>query len=209
LPPDEFEIALRDYLLVPHDMRLNWINNYRQNHDALTSKVLSWLDEQGTYHRDAAVTEAFMAWAESEAIPKWQWAELLIMARDKGNQREMTARHEALMWEKREAYLLLVAEGNLIEEAACMQKYGFSWDQMATVRQIIEARNLHNPILNRTCWHYKDAPLSEEQEAQWLKRGRYTAYQATEKLRITIEQFRKLAKKQGILYLQCRSKIAI
>jgi hypothetical protein len=198
IPYDEFEIALQDYLLVPHDKRLNWINNYRQRWDTLTSKVLSWLDEQGIYHRDAEVTETFMAWASHEAIPEWQWVELLIMARDKGNQREMTARHETMMREKSEAYLQQIAEGNLIEEAAYMQKYGFSWDQMATVRQIIEARNLHNPILKRMYWHYKDEPFTEEQQAEWLKRGRYTAYQAAEKLGISVEQFRKLAKKQGI-----------
>jgi hypothetical protein len=79
-----------------------------------------------------------------------------------------------------------------------MQKYGFSWDQMSTLRQISEAHNLHNPILNRSYWHYKDALLTEEQQAEWLKRGRYTAWQAAEKLVISVEQFRKLVKKQGI-----------
>ena len=206
IPLDEFDIALRDYRLVPHDKRLNWINNYRQNHDALTSKVLSWLDEQGIYHRDATVTEAFMTWAECEAIPEWQWVELLIMARDKGNQREMTARHEAMMREKLEAYLRLVAEGNLIEEAVWMQKYGFSWDQMATLRQILEARHLYNPILNRTYWHYKDAPLTEEQQVEWLERGRYTAWQAAEKLGISVEQFRKLAKQQELKPIAVESR---
>src|SRR5215207_7947512 len=105
---------------------------------------------------------------------------------------EMTARHENMMREKREAYLQQITEGNLIEEAAYMQKYGFAWDQMATLRQIIEARNLHNPILNRSYWHYKDALLNEEQQAEWLKRGRYSAWQAAEKLGISVEQFRKL-----------------
>jgi hypothetical protein len=164
------------------------------------------MDEQGIFHRDIEVTEVFMTWTEHETIPEWQWAELRMMARDKGNQREMAARHEAMMREKRETYLWLVTEGNLIEEAAYMQKYGFSWDQMATLRQIIEARNLHNPILHRTYWHYKDAPLTEEQQAEWLKRGRYTAWEAAENLGISVEQFRKLAKKQGLISVAVESR---
>jgi hypothetical protein len=206
IPHDEFEIELQDYLLVPQDERMAWFNTYRQRWDVLTSKVLDWMDEQGIYHRDVEVAATFMTWAKNEAIPEWQWTELLIMARDKGNQREMAARHESMMREKREAYLQQVAESNLIEESAYMQKYGFSWDQMATLRQIIEARNLHNPILNRTYWHYKDAPLTEEQEAEWLKHGRYTAWQAAEKLGISVEQFRKLAKNQGLKPIAVESR---
>jgi hypothetical protein len=206
IPFDEFEIALQDYLFVSQDERMAWFNTYRQRWDILTSKVLNWLDEQEIYHRNAQVSETFMTWAECETIPEWQWTELLIMARDKGNQREMAVRHETIMREKREAYLRLIAEDNLIEEAAYMQKYGFSWDQMATLRQIFDARNLHNPILNRTYWHYKDVPLNEEQQVEWLKRGRYTAWQAAEKLGINVEQFRKLAKQEGLKPIAVESR---
>jgi hypothetical protein len=198
IPFDELEIALQDYFEIPSDERWTWLNSYRQAQEEQTKQVLVWLDEQGIAYQNADVNEAYIAWAESIGIPTWQLPELLLMARDKAKERERLAQYEAKMAEKRAAYLSIVEAGNLIEEALFMNKYQFYWDQLEIIRPIVKAQYLHNPDSDRSYWHYRDAPLSPEENAEWLQKGRYTAWQAAEKLGISVERFRKLAKLYGV-----------
>lgn len=194
IPFDELEITLQDYFEIPKDERWNWLNGYRQAQEERTKQVLAWLDERGIAYQDAEVDENCMTWAEAVGIPTWHLPELLLMARDKGKERERLAQYEAQMVEKRAAYRSIVETDNLIEEALYMQKYGFAWDQLDIIRSIVKARYLHNPSLDKSYWHYRDAPLSPEENSEWLQKGRYTAWQAAEKLGISVERFRKLAK---------------
>jgi hypothetical protein len=198
IPFDEFEIALQDYFEIPSDERWNWLNGYRQGQEERTKQVLAWLDEQGIAYQDADVNDAYIAWAETVGIPTWQLPELLLMARDQAKERERLAQYEVKMAEKKAAYLSIVEADNLIEEALFMKKYQFYWDQIEVIRPIVKAQYLHNPNFDKSYWHYRDAPLSPEENAEWLQKGRYTAWQAAEKLGISVERFRKLAKLYGV-----------
>jgi hypothetical protein len=198
IPFDELEIALQDYFEIPSDERWDWLNGYRQAQEEQTKQVLAWLDEQGIAYQDADVNDAYIAWAEAVGIPTWQLPELLLMARDQAKERERLVQYEAKMAEKRAAYLSIVEADNLIEEALFMQKYQFYWDQLDIIRPIVKAQYLPNPNFDKSYWHYRDAPLSPEENAEWLQKGRYTAWQAAEKLGISVDRFRKLAKLYGV-----------